>query len=148
MIASDQGQTVHLFTCLMQNTNILGIYDNTRMQTLRKTCCCVCARGLTDETEILKFLQHGTLVGLLPVPHPILIRKYQANSGTTMWFRTYLWGVIYLRSAATFLVCPVRRDGELSGGLCSLVGVRFELYVHEGCHCAEGNSWWMKLHWY
>ena len=150
MIASDQGQTVHLFTCLMQNTNILGIYDNTCMQTLRKTCCCVCvcARGLTDETEILKFLQHGTLVGLLPVPHPILIRKYQANSGTTMWFRTYLWGVIYLRSAATFLVCPVRRDGELSGGLCSLVGVRFELYVHEGCHCAEGNSWWMKLHWY
>ena len=58
---------------------------------------CVCLRGLTDESEILKFLQHGTLVGLLPVPHPILIRKYQANSGTTMWFRTYMWGVIYLR---------------------------------------------------
>ena len=34
-------------------------------------------RGLTDESEIIKFLQHGTLVGLLPVPHPILIRKYQ-----------------------------------------------------------------------
>ncbi|PIK51626.1 hypothetical protein BSL78_11498 [Apostichopus japonicus] len=54
-------------------------------------------KGLTDESEILKFLQHGTLVGLLPVPHPILIRKYQANSGTTLWFRTYMWGVIYLR---------------------------------------------------
>ncbi|KAK7919183.1 hypothetical protein WMY93_010467 [Mugilogobius chulae] len=53
--------------------------------------------GLTDETEILQFLQHGTLVGLLPVPHPILIRKYQANAGTTAWFRTYMWGVIYLR---------------------------------------------------
>ncbi|KAK7070616.1 cell wall biogenesis protein, partial [Halocaridina rubra] len=37
-------------------------------------------KGLTDESEILRFLQHGTLVGLLPVPHPILIRKYQANS--------------------------------------------------------------------
>ncbi|XP_055631760.1 protein HID1 [Toxorhynchites rutilus septentrionalis] len=55
-------------------------------------------KGLTDESEILKFLQHGTLVGLLPVPHPILIRKYQANSGTTAWFRTYMWGVIYLRN--------------------------------------------------
>ncbi|CAG9857117.1 unnamed protein product [Phyllotreta striolata] len=55
-------------------------------------------RGVTDESEILKFLQHGTLVGLLPVPHPILIRKYQANSGTTTWFRTYMWGVIYLRN--------------------------------------------------
>uniref|UniRef100_A0AAX7VR59 HID1 domain containing b n=1 Tax=Astatotilapia calliptera TaxID=8154 RepID=A0AAX7VR59_ASTCA len=55
-------------------------------------------KGLTDESEILKFLQHGTLVGLLPVPHPILIRKYQANAGTAMWFRTYIWGVIYLRN--------------------------------------------------
>ncbi|KAJ0058124.1 hypothetical protein NL108_007409, partial [Boleophthalmus pectinirostris] len=54
-------------------------------------------KGLTDESEILKFLQHGTLVGLLPVPHPILIRKYQANAGTAMWFRTYMWGVVYLR---------------------------------------------------
>ncbi|KAG7491219.1 hypothetical protein MATL_G00000590 [Megalops atlanticus] len=55
-------------------------------------------KGLTDESEILKFLQHGTLVGLLPVPHPILIRKYQANAGTATWFRTYMWGVIYLRN--------------------------------------------------
>lgn len=55
-------------------------------------------KGLTDESEILRFLQHGTLVGLLPVPHPILIRRYQANPGTAMWFRTYMWGVIYLRS--------------------------------------------------
>lgn len=55
-------------------------------------------KGLTDETEILQFLQHGTLVGLLPVPHPILIRKYQANIGTTAWLHTYMWGVIYLRN--------------------------------------------------
>ncbi|CAK5083693.1 unnamed protein product [Meloidogyne enterolobii] len=55
-------------------------------------------KGLTDESEILKFLQHGTLVGLLPVPHPILIRRYIANEGTNNWFRTYTWGVIYLRN--------------------------------------------------
>ncbi|XP_056153500.1 protein HID1-like [Lampris incognitus] len=55
-------------------------------------------KGLTDESEILKFLQHGTLVGLLPVPHPILIRKYQANASTALWFHTYMWGVIYLRN--------------------------------------------------
>ena len=55
-------------------------------------------KGLTDESEILRFLQHGTLVGLLPVPHPILIRKYQPNPGTALWFRTYMWGVIYLRN--------------------------------------------------
>ncbi|VDD75604.1 unnamed protein product [Mesocestoides corti] len=56
-------------------------------------------KGLTDEPEILKFLQNGTLVGLLPVPHPILIRKYQSNVGTTIWFRTYIWGVVYLRNS-------------------------------------------------
>ena len=36
-------------------------------------------KGLTDETEIIRFLQNGTLVGLLPVPHPILIRRYQVR---------------------------------------------------------------------
>uniref|UniRef100_A0A3Q2YC67 HID1 domain containing n=1 Tax=Hippocampus comes TaxID=109280 RepID=A0A3Q2YC67_HIPCM len=55
-------------------------------------------KGLTDESEILKFLQHGTLVGLLPVPHPILIRKYQVNAVTSSWFHTYTWGVVYLRN--------------------------------------------------
>ena len=44
-------------------------------------------KGVTDETEILRFLQHGTLVGLLPVPHPILIRRYQTNTGTDLWIR-------------------------------------------------------------
>ena len=48
-------------------------------------------KGVTDETEILRFLQHGTLVGLLPVPHPILIRRYQANTGTDLWIR---WGTV------------------------------------------------------
>uniref|UniRef100_A0A8C4R5V2 HID1 domain containing b n=1 Tax=Eptatretus burgeri TaxID=7764 RepID=A0A8C4R5V2_EPTBU len=57
-------------------------------------------KGLTDESELLRFLQHGTLVGLLPVPHPILIRKYQPNAGTAAWFRTYLWGLIYLRNVS------------------------------------------------
>lgn len=75
--------TTQLFLCLLQtNHSVIQM---------------VFLRGLTDESEILKFLQHGTLVGLLPVPHPILIRKYQANAGTAIWFRTYMWGVIYLR---------------------------------------------------
>jgi len=82
-------------------------------------------RGLTDESEILKFLQHGTLVGLLPVPHPILIRKYQANSGTTMWFRTYMWGIIYLRSVP--ISVPFSKDRNHLGKQC-------------GRMCKEENS--------
>lgn len=74
------------------------MYFFTILNTILKNKIDFCFRGLTDESEILKFLQHGTLVGLLPVPHPILIRKYQANGGTTAWFRTYMWGVVYLRN--------------------------------------------------
>ncbi|KAI3379111.1 hypothetical protein SNEBB_011458 [Seison nebaliae] len=65
--------------------------------------------GLTDESEILKYLQHGTLVGLLPVPHPILIRKYQPNTETNLWFRIFLWGIIYLRNVDP----PIWYDTEI-----------------------------------
>jgi hypothetical protein len=40
-------------------------------------------------------------VGLLPVPHPIVIRKYQANQYTSLWFTAFLWGVIFLRNQRT-----------------------------------------------
>nr|XP_033944347.1 protein HID1 isoform X3 [Pseudochaenichthys georgianus] len=38
-------------------------------------------KGLTDESEILKFLQHGTLVGLLPVPHLYPHQKVSGQRG-------------------------------------------------------------------
>jgi len=74
-----------------------------------------------DEAEILAYLQRTTLVGILPVPHPILIRRYQQNEATYLWFHryvsgsldsrhsrdahyvcvrptSYLWGVIFVRN--------------------------------------------------
>jgi len=51
-----------------------------------------------DETHILTYLQNTTLVGLIPVPHPILIRKYQQNEATDIWLTTFIWGVIYKRN--------------------------------------------------
>lgn len=89
--------TAIVFNCDI-DTNARYWYGHGCISTQQNCSVCLSfSRGLTDESEILKFLQHGTLVGLLPVPHPILIRKYQANAGTAMWFRTYMWGVIYLR---------------------------------------------------
>jgi hypothetical protein len=35
--------------------------------------------NVTTEKEVLEYLKNGTLVGLLPIPHPILIRKYQVT---------------------------------------------------------------------
>jgi len=62
-------------------------------------------KNLTDESEIISFLQHGTLVGLLPVPHPILIRKYQPNAATSLWFRRYMWGLVFIRNSSPPIWC-------------------------------------------
>jgi len=53
---------------------------------------------VTDQDEVLRFLKQTTMVGILPVPHPIVIRTYQASSVTSMWFTSYMWGVIFTRS--------------------------------------------------
>lgn len=58
----------------------------------------LCAdKGVTDEADILEFLKNGTLVGLLPVPHRILIRKHQSVPYCTVWYASFMMGVLYLR---------------------------------------------------
>lgn len=52
--------------------------------------------GIVDEGEILAILKNVTMVGLLPVPHAIVVRKYQPNQYTSLWFTAYLWGIIYV----------------------------------------------------
>ncbi len=69
-------------------------------------------RGVTDESEILDFLEHGTLVGLLPQPHPILIRRYQSAPGPTVWFCLFIWSDIYLKSVISDHVVPPARHCE------------------------------------
>ncbi len=51
-----------------------------------------------DETKVIEFLRSTTLVGLLPVPHPIVIRKYQPNKYTCLWFTAFQWGVIFMHN--------------------------------------------------
>lgn len=55
-------------------------------------------QGVVDEQEILEILNEITMVGLLPVPHAIVIRKYQPNQYTALWFTAFMWGVIFLRN--------------------------------------------------
>ena len=51
-------------------------------------------RGAT----VADVIPNTTLVGILPVPHPITIRKYQANAYTRTWFTAFMWGVVFLRN--------------------------------------------------
>lgn len=56
------------------------------------------SEGSVTEEEVLSFLQATTMVGILPVPHPILIRKYHPNANTDRWLTTYIWGLVYLQT--------------------------------------------------
>ena len=55
-------------------------------------------KSVTDEAEIMEFLQRGTLVGLLPVPHPILIRRASPHKGSSLWYTSFQWSTIYLKN--------------------------------------------------
>lgn len=64
--------------------------------------------GVVDEQHILDVLNEITMVGLLPVPHVLVLRKYQPNQYTALWFSAYMWGVIFLKN----------QDLPLFDGLC------------------------------
>lgn len=51
-----------------------------------------------DEKQVVDFIKSTTMVGLLPVPHPIVIRKYQPNKFTCLWFTAFQWGVIFMHN--------------------------------------------------
>ncbi len=52
--------------------------------------------GTVDDEAVVSFLKATTVVGILPVPHIILTRKYQPNEYTSLWFTTFLWSTIFL----------------------------------------------------
>ncbi|KAJ3412358.1 hypothetical protein HDV05_000832 [Chytridiales sp. JEL 0842] len=57
-------------------------------------------KGYTDEKQIIEYLQSGTLVGLLPLPHPLFTRKFTYTDPVRVWFTSYLWGCIFMKSAS------------------------------------------------
>lgn len=58
------------------------------------------SKQVVDEKAVVDFLHSTTMVGLLPVPHPIVIRKYQPNKYTCLWFTAYMWGVVFMHNQA------------------------------------------------
>ncbi|KAJ3278639.1 cell wall biogenesis protein [Borealophlyctis nickersoniae] len=48
-------------------------------------------KGLNDDRQIVEYLKSGTLVGLLPVPHPIFVRRFHGGEAVRVWFASYLW---------------------------------------------------------
>ena len=61
---------------------------------------CRAHSGSVDEATVVEFIRETTMVGLLPIPHAIVVRKYQPNKYTGLWFSTFLWGIIFMRQQA------------------------------------------------
>ena len=57
----------------------------------------MCEDNEMSDESVMEYLENATLVGLLPVPHPIFVRKFQFSESVCIWFFSYMWGVIYLR---------------------------------------------------
>jgi hypothetical protein len=52
-----------------------------------------------DDQVILDYLQRRTLVGLIPLPRPISIRKFRMSSEISLWLTSFLYGIIYLHNS-------------------------------------------------
>ncbi|PHJ20770.1 high-temperature-induced dauer-formation [Cystoisospora suis] len=59
-------------------------------------------REVASPSDILDFLSKVTMVGLLPVPHPIIIRNYQPNVYTSLWYTSFTWGILLSSSSNAF----------------------------------------------
>ena len=71
---------------------IYRLYDHI----LPKVVSMASQQPLTDE-RLLQFIQSQTLVGILPLPHAIVVRRYIRNEWTNSWFSVYLWGLVFLK---------------------------------------------------
>jgi hypothetical protein len=57
----------------------------------------VCRRneGNIDDSQVVELIRKISVIGILPVPHAIVIRQYAVNDQTRLWFTSYLWGTIF-----------------------------------------------------
>eukprot|EP01127_Copromyxa_protea_P004413 TRINITY_DN14278_c0_g1_i1.p1 TRINITY_DN14278_c0_g1~~TRINITY_DN14278_c0_g1_i1.p1 ORF type:complete len:860 (-),score=148.09 TRINITY_DN14278_c0_g1_i1:1-2259(-) len=57
----------------------------------------------TDEQAVLTFLRQTTLVGILPLPHPILLRQFFPLPQAYRFVNEYLWSLVFLSTLETDL---------------------------------------------
>ena len=54
-------------------------------------------RKVRSEAEVIEYIQQTSMVGILPPPHRIVMRKYEVERSSESWFSSYLWSNIYLK---------------------------------------------------
>ncbi|KAJ1548807.1 hypothetical protein HK405_014744, partial [Cladochytrium tenue] len=51
-------------------------------------------KGVNDDRKVVEYLRSGTLVGLLPLPHPIFVRRFAFTDPVRVWLTSFLWGCV------------------------------------------------------
>lgn len=54
-------------------------------------------RQVRSESEVIDYIRQTSMVGILPPPHRLVMRKYEAERSSESWFSSYLWSNIYLK---------------------------------------------------
>lgn len=57
------------------------------------------AKAAPSLPDPITILSNTTLVGLLPAPHPIVVRKFDAHPTTDAWTAAVLWSFIFMNEA-------------------------------------------------
>ncbi|RCH99794.1 hypothetical protein CU098_000310, partial [Rhizopus stolonifer] len=52
--------------------------------------------------QIIEYLRNLSITDILPVAHPVIIRKFQWSDPLVIWFRSMLWGQAYIASISNY----------------------------------------------
>lgn len=62
----------------------------------------LCTENMSTQDEVIRFLQNTTLVGLLPVPHSIILRPLKSNLDIEVYLQSFIWGSFYAKNTQLF----------------------------------------------
>ena len=97
---------VSLQTILRLIDHIVPVMDSLRIEYAYGSFFCLFSID-SKESDSISFLSQTTLVGILPLPHSILVRRYQPCISTAAWFTIHLWGVIFTRQQVLPIFDPI-----------------------------------------
>jgi hypothetical protein len=57
---------------------------------------CAQKEGEIGDQEVISMIRKISLVGILPVPRPIVVRQFTMSEQTRLWFTSYLFGIVFV----------------------------------------------------
>ena len=97
-------QNSDLVFCIISGTGSRLLANNVTDPTLERLVsyltpkiesACLANEGNIDQLAVVGMIQKISIIGILPVPHAIVVRQYEVTEQTRIWFTSYLWGNVF-----------------------------------------------------